>query len=612
MLPTYIPSPSQGVWHLGPLPVRAYALFIIAGIVIALLITDRRWAARGGEPGVVYDIALWAVPFGLVGGRLYHLATDWRTYFGQGGAGLAAALRIWDGGLGIWGAVALGGVGAWIACRRRGIPLPAFGDALAPGLVLAQAIGRLGNYFNQELYGRETTMPWGLEVFYRRDPAGFEDVHSLDGVSTGQLAYVVQPTFLYELIWNVLVFVALIYIDRRFTLGHARLFALYVAGYCTGRFVVELLRDDTATHIAGIRVNSFTSTFVFIGAIVYFLVAPKGREEPASLRGTQAPEPEPATVAAAAGGDAGTAGDAPEPDPETEPDEAEPVEGLANEPEGEEPEGTSAEAETEEAEAPEAEEAGTEEAEVVESEAVEPEVSDAVADEAGAEEPSAEEPQDAEPETEDAGKADEPEDTAEPETEEAEDADEPEDTAEPEIQQAEEAKEPEAPEFTPMEAQVPKPAADDDQADEPDAAEPEEPDTEEPDDAQPETEEPDTEEPDTEVPDTQESDGESAAERTDVDESDSVEPKDEEYEADSDVQDAGAEAGEGEESGDSDVVVGDGESEPASEAEESAPDSEEPADEQADSQAARDADTEKPSATVESRRRWSFRRRSRR
>ena len=284
----YFPSPPQGVWHLGPIPIRAYALFIILGIVAALLIGDRRWEARGGERGVIYDIALWAVPFGLIGGRLYHLATDWRTYFGEGGAGLGAALRIWDGGLGIWGAVALGGVGAWIACRRRGIPLPAFGDAVAPGIVLAQAIGRLGNYFNQELFGRETTMPWGLEIFYRRDPAGFVDVHSLDGVSTGQLAMVVQPTFLYELLWNLLVFAVLLYLDRRFTIGHGRLFALYVAGYCIGRFCIELLRDDSATHIAGIRINSFTSTFVFIGAVVYLMLAPKGREEPASLSGSAA------------------------------------------------------------------------------------------------------------------------------------------------------------------------------------------------------------------------------------------------------------------------------------------------------------------------------------
>lgn len=281
----YFPSPAQGVWHLGPVPIRAYALCIIGGIIAALMIGDRRWAARGGERGVIYDIALWAVPFGLVGGRLYHLMTDWRTYWGEGGAGTAAALRIWDGGLGIWGAVALGAVGAWVACRRRGIPLPAFGDAIAPGIILAQAIGRLGNYFNQELYGRETTVPWGMEIFYRRDSTGMVDVHSLDGVSTGQVAAVVQPTFLYELVWNVLVFLFLIYIDRRFKIGHGRLFAAYVAAYCVGRFWVELLRDDTATHIAGIRVNSFTSVFVFIGAVVYVLLAPKGREDPASLAG---------------------------------------------------------------------------------------------------------------------------------------------------------------------------------------------------------------------------------------------------------------------------------------------------------------------------------------
>jgi prolipoprotein diacylglyceryl transferase len=284
----YFPSPPQGVWHLGPIPLRAYALFIIIGIIAALLIGDRRWAARGGERGVIYDIALWAVPFGLIGGRLYHLATDWRTYFGEGGAGPIAALRIWDGGLGIWGAVALGGVGAWIACRRREIPLPAFGDAIAPGIVLAQAIGRIGNYFNQELFGRETTMPWGLEIFYRRDPAGFVDVHSLDGVSTGQLAMVVQPTFLYELLWNLLVFAILIYLDRRFTIGHGRLFAAYIALYCVGRFCIELLRDDTATHVAGIRINSFTSMFVFIGAVVYLILAPKGREDPATLSGSAA------------------------------------------------------------------------------------------------------------------------------------------------------------------------------------------------------------------------------------------------------------------------------------------------------------------------------------
>lgn len=418
MLPTYFPSPPQGVWHLGPLPIRAYALFIITGIVAALLIGDRRWEARGGQRGVIYDIALWVVPFGLVGGRLYHLATDWRTYWGPGGAGLAGAVRIWDGGLGIWGAVALGGVGAWIACRRHGIPLPAFADAIAPGIILAQAIGRLGNYFNQELYGRETTLPWGLEIFYRRDPSGYVDPHSLDGVSTGQVALVVQPTFLYELIWNVLVFAVLIYADRRFTLGHGRLFALYVASYCVGRFGVELLRDDTATHIAGIRINSFTSTFVFIGAVVYLMVAPKGREAPESLRGKEAeesaeaePAEELATVAAAgastAAGAAGTeSADAAETDNADEADEPE-----------------TAEAETVSAEAAEPDEGGAEEPEAEDAEAEEPEAEEPDA-EAEAEEPEAEEADEEEPEEAEA-------ETAEPEPERSPDSAEPASAAEP-------------------------------------------------------------------------------------------------------------------------------------------------------------------------------------
>jgi prolipoprotein diacylglyceryl transferase len=422
----YFPSPPRGVWHLGPLPIRAYALFIITGIVVALMIGDRRWEARGGQRGVIYDIALWAVPFGLVGGRLYHLATDWRTYWGPGGAGFGAALRIWDGGLGIWGAVALGGVGAWIACRRRGIPLPAFADAIAPGIILAQAIGRLGNYFNQELYGRETTVPWGLQIFYRRDPSGYVDPHSLDGVSTGQVAFVVQPTFLYELIWNVLVFVALIYVDRRFKFGHGRLFALYVAAYCVGRFGVELLRNDTATLIAGIRINVFTSTFVFIGAIVYIILAPKGREDPAGLHGTDyvaeeapAPEPEPepeteritgpSVVAAAAVAGVLAAGKTakrlipggrskPEAPAEAE-TEAETVKADAEVSTVEAAEPQTAEAEAAE---PEAAEAETAEAEVAEPEAEEVEAAEPEAEEAEAAVAEAEEAEAEEPEVEEA------------------------------------------------------------------------------------------------------------------------------------------------------------------------------------------------------------------
>ena len=172
-----------------------------------------------------------------------------------------------------------------VACRNRGIPLPAFGDAIAPGIVLAQAIGRLGNYFNQELYGRPTTVPWGLEIYEREGANGVVSPDLANGVSTGELYSVVHPTFLYELLWNVLIFAVLILLDRRFKIGHGRLFALYVAGYCLGRFWIELLRSDQATLIADIRVNSFTSTFVFIGAVVYIMVAPKGREDPETLKG---------------------------------------------------------------------------------------------------------------------------------------------------------------------------------------------------------------------------------------------------------------------------------------------------------------------------------------
>ncbi|WP_307829774.1 prolipoprotein diacylglyceryl transferase [Antrihabitans stalagmiti] len=276
----YIPSPPQGVWELGPFPLRAYAFFIIVGIIVAIFWGERRWLARGGEPGTVLDIAIWAVPFGLIGGRIYHVATDWPKYFGEGQSPIDA-LKIWQGGLGIWGAVFFGAIGAWLGCRQRGIPLGAFGDAIAPGILLAQAIGRIGNYFNQELYGRETDLPWGLEIYQRFNSLG--ERNDLNGVSIGVVEKVVHPTFLYELLWNVLIVGLLVVLDRRFKIGHGRLFALYVAGYCLGRFGVELMRADEASHIAGIRINSFTSAIVFVLAAAYFIFAEKGREEPEEL-----------------------------------------------------------------------------------------------------------------------------------------------------------------------------------------------------------------------------------------------------------------------------------------------------------------------------------------
>ncbi len=286
----YLPSPPQGVWDIGPFPLRAYAVCIIVGIIVAIWWGEKRWQARGGEAGAILDVAVFAVPFGLIGGRLYHVATDWQKYFGADGNPMDA-LKIYQGGLGIWGAVFLGGIGAWIACRIYKIPLPALGDAIAPPILLAQAIGRLGNYFNQELYGRETDLPWGLEIYLRFDDAGRLDM--MNGVSSGEVQSVVHPTFLYELVWNVAVVLALVYIDRRFRIGHGRLFALYVAGYCFGRFFVELMRDDEATQIAGIRINSFTSGLVFLAAIAYFLFATKGRETPDQLRPGWGPRPWP-------------------------------------------------------------------------------------------------------------------------------------------------------------------------------------------------------------------------------------------------------------------------------------------------------------------------------
>jgi prolipoprotein diacylglyceryl transferase len=279
------PSPDQGVWHLGPIPIRAYALFIIAGIILAVWWSERRWVARGGESGTITDVAVFAVPFGLVGGRLYHVITDYWRYFGPGKNPIDA-LKVWDGGLGIWGAVALGGVGAWIACRRHKVPLPAIADAIAPGLITAQAIGRIGNYFNQELYGGHTTLPWAMEIYQRIDPAtGATD--PLGGVAIGhhQLAdSPVHPTFLYELLWNLLIAAIVVWADKKFRLGHGRAFAVYVAGYTLGRFWIELMRDDPATHVFGVRVNVWVAAIVFLGAVAYLLaMRGKQREDIAGL-----------------------------------------------------------------------------------------------------------------------------------------------------------------------------------------------------------------------------------------------------------------------------------------------------------------------------------------
>jgi prolipoprotein diacylglyceryl transferase len=259
----FIPSPSQGVWHLGPFPIRAYALAIILGVIAAVWTGDRRWVARGGTPGQVGDIALWAVPAGLVGARAYHVATDHDLYFGAGKHPIQA-LEIWHGGLGIWGAIAGGLLGAWFYCRRHGILLRPLADALAPGLLLAQAIGRFGNYFNQELYGRPTTLPWGLEINPAHWPEG----------RTFPAGTVFHPTFLYEAIWNLVGIALLLYLDRRFKLGYGRVFAIYVMIYTSGRGWIETFRIDTIelNNVLGLRWGVWMSIVLFALATVYLVV----------------------------------------------------------------------------------------------------------------------------------------------------------------------------------------------------------------------------------------------------------------------------------------------------------------------------------------------------
>lgn len=284
-----IPSPSTGVFYVGPLPLRGYALAIILGIVASIWLSERRWVARGGRPGDIQDLAIWAVPFGLVGGRLYHVATDHALYFGEG-RDPWQALQIWRGGLGVWGAIALGAVGAIVAARRKGIRLLPVLDTMAPTVLVAQALGRWGNWFNQELYGRPTDLPWGLEIDALHYPAGV----------TFPAGTTFHPTFLYEFVWNLAAFGVLLLIERRFRpkLGYGRMLALYVLLYTLGRGWIEDLRIDTVelNDVGGLRFNVWTSIVLFLVAAGYLLISLRlrpGREDSIYLPGRE-PDVEPA------------------------------------------------------------------------------------------------------------------------------------------------------------------------------------------------------------------------------------------------------------------------------------------------------------------------------
>ncbi len=264
MLIASFPSPSSGVLHLGPLPLRAYAFCIVLGIIVTVWLAEYRLRARGAPEGTAVEIATWGVPFGLIGARLYHVVTTPEPYFGAGGHPIDA-LKIWNGGLGIWGGIGFGFLGGVIAVRRMGLPVLLCADALAPTMIVAMSIGRWGNYFNQELYGRATDLPWALRI----DPAFRVDAN--------QATY--QPTFLYESLWDLGVAAICLWADRRFRLGKGRVFALYVGLYCLGRGWVEALRVDQAHRFFGLRLNDYVSLLLFLAAATY-LVLRRGQREP--------------------------------------------------------------------------------------------------------------------------------------------------------------------------------------------------------------------------------------------------------------------------------------------------------------------------------------------
>ena len=261
VLPAGIPSPSSAVWYLGPIPVRAYALCILTGVFVAVWWSDRRYRAGGGRPEVVLDVAIVAVPAGIVGARLYHVISSPDDYFGPNGD-LSRIPQTWQGGLGIWGGIAGGVLAGMLLLRHRGLRVAPLADAVAPTLLVAQAIGRLGNWFNQELYGAPTTLPWGLRIDDAHLPAG----------STYPPGTLFHPTFLYEALWNLVGAVLLVWIGRRMVarsgVTGGRLLWIYLMVYTAGRVWIEMLRIDEAETILGLRLNVWTSIVIFlVGAI---------------------------------------------------------------------------------------------------------------------------------------------------------------------------------------------------------------------------------------------------------------------------------------------------------------------------------------------------------
>jgi prolipoprotein diacylglyceryl transferase len=264
-----IPSPSVNVVEIGPLSLHIYGLCIALGVVAAVTISSRRWQARGGDPDDISTIAIWAVPAGVIGARLYHVATDWKTYQDD----WVGALKITQGGLGIPGGIAAGVLVGWWVVRRHGWPVRDLLDVVAPAIPVAQAIGRLGNWFNQEVFGGPTDLPWGLEIDLEHRPPGLEQYETF------------HPTFLYEGLWNLALAGLIVWIDRRKVLRRGELFLVYVFGYAVGRLWVESLRSDPASLILGVRVNTWMSIIVALGAVFAFWWGRRRPAEPADPAG---------------------------------------------------------------------------------------------------------------------------------------------------------------------------------------------------------------------------------------------------------------------------------------------------------------------------------------
>jgi len=257
---TSIPTPTRSEFGIGPLTIHFYALCIVLGIAVAIFWGDRRFRKLGGGRNVVADVAVVAVPSGIIGGRLYHLITSPDAYFGSQGKPFDA-FKIWQGGLGIWGAIALGTYGAWWQYRRivrtgrEGmLSFAQFADSLAPGVLVAQALGRIGNWFNAELFGKPTTLPWGLSIPLKDRPTRYENFSTF------------HPTFLYEALWCLAIAALIIAIETRLIAGQT--FFFYVGMYCVGRFFIESLRIDAAHQVAGLRINEWVS--VVVAALAFF------------------------------------------------------------------------------------------------------------------------------------------------------------------------------------------------------------------------------------------------------------------------------------------------------------------------------------------------------